>query len=111
MNPETSRYLSAFTAIMSATAKKDALSLRHMQILAILCEAEKPIRVPDLARQMKIERSWVTRVIDLLVERRLVERRDDPADRRYMIVTPTRLGRNLNTRTKDSFDAIIDGDG
>lgn len=110
MNTETSRYLTAFSAIVSATAGKDALNLRHMQVLAILCEADRPVRVPDLAQRIKLDRSWVTRIIDLLVKKKLVDRRDDPADRRQMILMPTRIGRNLNARTKETFDTIIGSD-
>ncbi len=51
-----------------------------------------PLNLSELARRMDLDKSTVSRTIDSLVGTGLVERKEDPGNRRAVILKPTRLG-------------------
>lgn len=66
------------------------LPLQHYDVLIELFEAEgKRLRMYELAQRVVLSRSSITRLVDQLAERGLLERQTDPEDRRgsYAILT------------------------
>ncbi len=75
------------------------------------------LRMSELATQLGVTSSTATGQVDRLVELGLLERRDDPGDRRQVVVTTTPEAqanlehlRELNTRRMRELLAHLDGD-
>ncbi|MFS8479808.1 MAG: MarR family transcriptional regulator [Micromonosporaceae bacterium] len=75
---------------------------RGYQVLAAVVREEPPTQA-SLAQRLCIDRSVMTYLIDRYVECGLVERQQDPADRRARRIVPTERGR----RTLDELDARV----
>lgn len=81
------------------TLAAHGLSFEQWQVLAAL--AEQPgLRMTDLAELAVLPAASLTRHVDHLVERALVIRRIDPADKRRAIVALSTLGEQLATRVR-----------
>jgi DNA-binding MarR family transcriptional regulator len=70
------------------------LTFPQMRCLQALVR-EGPALTTQLARQLRIAAPTMTRMIDTLAERGLVERRDMPGDRRLVSIVITEPGRAL----------------
>jgi len=55
-----------------------------------------------LAEALGVTPASVTRIVDLLVEQGLVSRREDPKDRRMMVLRPTDKGQTIITNLRES---------
>ncbi|MEU8303946.1 MarR family transcriptional regulator [Actinomadura sp. NPDC048955] len=73
----------------------DALGMSFFRVKALrhIAVATAPLSLRDLAERLLTDRPYVTLVVDDLVGRGLVERTENPADRRSKIVTATAAGR------------------
>jgi DNA-binding MarR family transcriptional regulator len=69
------------------------LSGAKLAALTHLVEAGEPVPLGELAEQCACVRSNITQLVDRLEAERLVERVDDPADRRSLRAAITPLGR------------------
>lgn len=67
----------------------------QVRALRTLGRCAGPVRMSELADRLRIARRSATSVVDELVERGLVERAADPADRRAVTVDVTPAGRAL----------------
>ena len=67
-----------------------------------------PVRSGELAEHLRIAPRSATEVVDALVERGLVERRPDPADRRATQVAPTAAGTELGGAVRAARAAETD---
>ena len=85
----------------------------QVRALRTLARADGPVRMSDLAARLDIARRSATSVVDELVGRGLVERRDDPADRRAVAVVVTqhgvRLLDKLRARRRAAASALTAG--
>lgn len=67
--------------------------------------------VGELAEALDLDKSTLSRSVDGLVKRRLVRRRTDPRDRRYVVLTLTPRGREIcdeiNRKNDDYFDRVL----
>ncbi|MBO0813087.1 MAG: winged helix-turn-helix transcriptional regulator [Microlunatus sp.] len=70
------------------------LSPHQFRALRVI-NASEPLRLRDLADQLRITPRSVTEVVDALSDRGLAERAPDPGDRRAMTVSTTSAGRRL----------------
>jgi DNA-binding MarR family transcriptional regulator len=86
--------MSAFRSWLSGS-----LSLIHVHVLTIL-EIEGPLSMSRLAEELDVSVASATGIVDRMVQRRLVERRHDDADRRVVSVHPTRLGGEVFARLR-----------
>ena len=68
------------------------MNLRWYDVLVNLEEAERPVRMNELAGLILASKSGLTRVIDRMEETGLVERRRPPDDRRAIEVVMTPKG-------------------
>jgi DNA-binding MarR family transcriptional regulator len=80
--------------------------------------AAGPLRMSELAHRIGVSSSTATGQVDRLVELGLLERREDPADRRQVVVTATAHGaevlerfRELNSARMREMLARIDASG
>ena len=64
-------------------------------ILVVLESAGRPLRVGEIAAQMQVAGPHVTRHLNGLEQRTLVERVPDPDDQRARLITLTTAGREL----------------
>jgi DNA-binding MarR family transcriptional regulator len=73
----------------------DGLSLAQFHVLEPL--ADGPLTNRQLAEQAGVSSPTATRMLDLLVGRRLVTRLEDPVDRRAVLISLTPAGRDALT--------------
>lgn len=68
------------------------LTPAQARALRTIQRADGPVRMAHLAERLRIARRSATSVVDELVQQGLVERSDDPCDRRGVMVALTRKG-------------------
>jgi len=76
------------------------ITFEHWQVLAALLE-RPGIQMTDLAEAAVLPAATLTRHVDRLVERALVIRRVDPADRRRAVVALSPRGKLLATQLRE----------
>ncbi|MFF7082602.1 MarR family winged helix-turn-helix transcriptional regulator [Streptomyces lavendulae] len=69
-----------------------------LQVLGVLQASGEPRRIGEIAAEMRVEGPHVTRHVQRLERRGLVERVVDPQDRRARLIRITPLGAELGTR-------------
>ena len=80
--------LSAHAALMKQFAAEDIwsdLSMREYDVLYTLSKCREPIRISELNRHVLLSQPALSRLVDRLADRGLVERRPDPADGRSVL--------------------------
>jgi DNA-binding MarR family transcriptional regulator len=83
----------ALIDILDAELQAEAgMTLRWYDVLVNLEEAERPVRMNELASRILASKSGLTRVVDRMEEAGLVERRRSPDDRRAIDVVMTPEG-------------------
>ena len=88
---------------------KHGLSLSAYEILSRLAHAEEGhLRMSELAGQTQLSLSRVSRVIDVLCERELAERRSCPGDSRVVHATITPKGSALFADAQDTFFETVE---
>ena len=88
--------LSAHARLMKQFAAEDIwqdLSMREYDVLYTLSKCREPARVGELHRHVLLSQPALSRMVDRLVERGLVERCPDPADGRGVRLSLTEAGR------------------
>ena len=81
------------------------MSVAQTYVLAILDVVRRPLPVTELSRVMLQESPSTTRLVDRMSERGLVERLDDPTDRRRALVAATDKGKDLLEQTRAPANA------
>ncbi|WP_433249461.1 MarR family winged helix-turn-helix transcriptional regulator [Actinomadura nitritigenes] len=79
----------------ATTAAGLALDRPAVTILVVLHSAGEPMRVGEIAAQMQVAGPHVTRHLNGLEQRGLVERVPDPGDQRARLITLTPAGHQL----------------
>lgn len=80
-----------------------AVGLAPPQAMALL-QLDEPLSMGGLAEALALDASYITGIADQLEERRLIERRPDPADRRRKILALTTDGRSLHDELSAQLD-------
>ncbi len=75
----------------------------HLHLTLAMLGAGQPMRVSDLAAQLDVERSTVSRRVTELVRLGLVTRAVDPDDRRAAVLELTRPGERALGRIQDAW--------
>jgi DNA-binding MarR family transcriptional regulator len=81
-------------AAQSIAAVEAAMGVTQFRALVIIA-SRGPMHSAGLAAVMGVHPSNATRTCDRLVEARLMDRRDNPADRRHLLLTLTKKGYRL----------------
>lgn len=85
-----------FTEAISLTLKQDSLTIQQFNVLRILRGRKgKPASLQDVSKDMIHSNSNTTRVIDKLVDKKMVKRVQSPSDRRQIELTITQEGLEL----------------
>jgi DNA-binding MarR family transcriptional regulator len=90
--------LSAHAVLMKQFAAEDIwqdVSMREYDVLYTLSKCPRPQRLSDLNRHVLLSQAALSRLVDRLAERGLVERLADPADGRGVRLALTAAGRDL----------------
>jgi DNA-binding MarR family transcriptional regulator len=104
------RVLVAVSA-QSVAEVEDVVSLPQLRVLVVLA-SRGPLNLAAVAGRLGVHSSNATRACDRLVAAGLLDRRDDPADRRYLQLDLTDEGRRLVERVMDHRrEAIMDALG
>jgi DNA-binding MarR family transcriptional regulator len=74
--------------------QQGSFSLIHLNVLTLL-ETEGPLSMSHLAEELDVSVASMTGIVDRMVNRGLVERGDDPNDRRIVLVHPTAAGARI----------------
>jgi DNA-binding MarR family transcriptional regulator len=70
------------------------VSLKEYDVLYALAKEDAPLRLTDLHRRVLLSQPALSRMVDRLVARGLVERCEEPRDRRAVRLTLTASGRD-----------------
>ena len=90
--------LSAHATLMKRFAAEDIwsdVSMREYDVLYTLSKCPQPVRLSELNRHVLLSQPALSRMVDRLAERGLVERQSDPADGRGVRLSLTGAGRAL----------------
>ena len=97
-------------AAQSLAGVEDAVSISQFRVLIIIA-SRGPMALSTLAEAVGVHPSNATRACDRLVADGLLDRRDEPADRRHLRLTLTRAGRDLvnsvTARRRDAVEEIL----
>jgi DNA-binding MarR family transcriptional regulator len=74
------------------------LSMREYDVLYSLAKCDGPIRLGELNKYVLLSQPALSRMVDRLVERGLIERTADPADRRGVRLSLTAAGQEQQRR-------------
>jgi DNA-binding MarR family transcriptional regulator len=88
--------LSAHAVLMREFAAEDiwaAVSMREYDVLYTLSKCRGPAKMSELNRHVLLSQPALSRLVDRLAGRGLVERRPDPADGRCVRLSLTEAGR------------------
>ena len=80
----------------------DGISLAQYHLLEPL--ADGPLTNRQVAEQAGVSSPTATRMLDLLVERRLTTRLEDPVDRRAVLISLTPAGRDALAAKRDEVE-------
>ena len=83
------------------------LTFMQLRALFVLSTAQRPIRVSDLARGLKMSLASASALSDRLVRLRYVGRREDPADRRAVLLELAAKGSRLLARLERRSNAHL----
>jgi DNA-binding MarR family transcriptional regulator len=89
--------LSAHARLMKQFAAEDSwqdLSMREYDVLYTLSKCPEPVRMGELHRHVLLSQPALSRMVDRLVDRGLIERSPDPADGRGVRLSLTDIGRD-----------------
>jgi DNA-binding MarR family transcriptional regulator len=90
--------LSAHGVLMKQFAAEDiwtGASMREYDVLYTLSKCPEPIRLSELNRHVLLSQPALSRLLDRLAERDLIQRQQDPADGRGVRLSLTEAGRAL----------------
>jgi len=88
--------LSAHAVLMKQFAAEDIwadVSMREYDVLYTLSKCPEPVRLSELNRHVLLSQPALSRLVDRLADRGLVERCSDPADGRGIRLSLTEAGR------------------
>ena len=88
--------LTAHAVLMKQFAAEniwEGVSMREYDVLYTLSKCPEPIRISELNRHVLLSQPALSRLVDRLADRALVERRPDPADGRSVLLALTQAGR------------------
>lgn len=81
----------------SVAEVEDLVSLPQFRVLVIIA-SKAPVNLGQVADGLGVHPSNATRTVDKLVTAGFVERADDPADRRYLVLNLTSAGHDVVER-------------
>lgn len=77
----------------------DEVSMREYDVLYTLAKRDRPLRLGELNRSVLLSQPALSRLVERLADRGLIERAPDPADGRGVRLALTEAGREQQRRT------------
>jgi DNA-binding MarR family transcriptional regulator len=93
-------------AAQSIAAVEESMGVNQFRVMVIIA-SRGPMHSAGLAAAMGVHPSNATRTCDRLVTLKLLERRENPADRRHLRLTLTKKGRRLVDSVMDRRRILI----
>jgi DNA-binding MarR family transcriptional regulator len=97
-----------FNKVSSSPSTAEDIKRHHLHFLITLSRMIKPgeqgIRASDMSRELQITRGGITHILNELEESGLIERIDDPNDRRGVLVRLTEHGQKS---MEDSYKIAV----
>jgi DNA-binding MarR family transcriptional regulator len=91
----------------AVTAKLSALPIdRHFYVLTVIDDMQGEVTQKELAEMVWTDKASMVRILDYLTEKDMIERIQDPADRRAYRIRTTDFGRSLVPKIKEAFEAV-----
>jgi len=91
------------------TCAKNALTKQQSEILFLLSQEPSGLSVKELADRLRVTSGAITQFIDVLVEKKLVSRKEDSADRRVLRLILTSKARNNFKDFEDEYFRNVAG--
>lgn len=92
-------------AVRGQVRPKAGLSMPQFIMLRALRDG--PLQAGQLAQRFGVSRPTITRTVDGLVKKGLVERRVDPSDRRVTMIALTTAGQALHELTEEAAEDYL----
>jgi len=93
-------------AAQSIAAAEESVGVNQFRVMVIIA-SRGPMHSAALAEAMGVHPSNATRTCDRLVAGNLLERRDNPADRRHLMLTLTKKGHRMVESVMSRRRALI----
>jgi len=109
---ETARLLAALAPRLNRAVRgqiRPAAGLSMPQFIALRALRHGPLSAGHLAERFGVSRPTITRTVDGLVKKGLVERRVDPSDRRVAMISLTDAGQHLHETTEMAAERYLVG--
>ena len=90
--------MKAYAVLMKRFNAEDVwgdLTMREYDVLYTLSKCDSPLRMSELNRHVLLSQPALSRMVDRLADRGLVDRRTDPGDRRGVRLSLTPAGRRI----------------
>ena len=84
------------------------LSMSQTKVIFLLTQAKDAMPITALAERIGLSVATAGRTVDQLVKAELVERDEDPSDRRVKLVTITKAGREIAEQHFQAHQATLD---
>lgn len=104
-------FLTAHTTLMRVYSSEDMwrdVSMREYDVLYTLAKAKRPLRPRELQTGVLLSQPALSRMVDRLVTRELVQRTSDPRDGRAIYVELTDEGRRVQHEVGSAHARSID---
>jgi DNA-binding MarR family transcriptional regulator len=82
------------------------VSFYEYRALQRLCEVDTPLRIGDLANQLRIPTPTISRAVNQLVEREWVNRFTSPRDKKALFVAATEAGARRQKLIAETIDSL-----
>lgn len=92
ISPITLMAILTSTMVSLVQREQADLTARQMAVLLVCESSGESQTVRGLARHLNVAKPVITRAVDKLADLGLLERREDKADRRSVLIRPTRAG-------------------
>jgi DNA-binding MarR family transcriptional regulator len=109
-NDAWEQLLAAYGTLMREYAAEDSwseVSMREYDVLYTLSKCPKPVRLSELNRHVLLSQPALSRLVDRLAERGLVDRCTDPADGRGVRLSLTAAGRAVQRQVGASHARTV----
>ena len=101
---DTSKHLIAFSHLLAKDHVAGSLNFRELQIIALVNAWSKtPLSVGGIAEALNISSPAISRHVQKLVSRGLLQRDAIDSDRRLVLLNVTAAGRALDERVKKHY--------
>ena len=109
-NDAWEQLLAAYGTLMREYAAEDSwseVSMREYDVLYTLSKCPEPVRLSELNRHVLLSQPALSRLVDRLAERGLVDRCTDPADGRGVRLSLTAAGRTVQRQVGRSHARAV----